>query len=148
MKHPTEDLCLYACEIDGSNLRYVRNKFSYIPITDIMVYTSVKSNEKAILYVPKKMLNDGLKEMSFDKDPSLMEYFDDIRPEYLEKIISEKPFAIQYIHNPDESLICNAIIKDPNICVYVNDITDRMLYTLETYHPNYFNLYKNNYRLS
>lgn len=145
MKHPSEELCMYACEVDGLNLRWVRNKFSYVPITDMMIYTAVKSNPKAILYVPKKRLNDGLKEMAFDKDPSLMEYYDDIRPEYLKKLIDEKPFAIQYVNNPDEDLICDAIIKDPNVCVYVNDVTDRMLHTLETYHPNYFNLYKNNY---
>ena len=145
MKHPSEEICLHACEVDGSNLRWIRNKFSYIPITDMMIYTCVKSNPKSIVYVPKKMLNDGLKEMAFDKDPTLMENFDDIRPEYLRKIIAEKPFAIQYVNNPDEDLICDAIIKDPNVCVYVNDVTDRMLHTLETYHPNYFNLYKNSY---
>ena len=58
MKHPSESLCMFACEVDGSNLKWIKNKFSYIRITDVMAYTAVKSNPKAILYVaidnPKK----------------------------------------------------------------------------------------------
>ena len=30
MKHPSFDICMYACEVDGSNLRYIKNKFKYI----------------------------------------------------------------------------------------------------------------------
>ena len=88
MKHPSESLCMFACEVDGSNLRYIRNKFNYIPITHIMAVTAVKSNPKAILFVPNKLLDDSLKEMAFDADPSMMLYFDDIRPEYIEKLIN------------------------------------------------------------
>lgn len=145
MKHPSESLCMFACEVDGANLRYIINKFSYIKITPVMVYSAVKSNPKAILYVPNKFLNDGLKEMAFDKDPSLMAYFDDIREEYVEKIIEEKPYAIQYIMHPSESIICREIEKNPNICVYLSNITDRMMATLEKFHPNYFSLYKNSH---
>lgn len=141
MKHPTEAICMYACEVDGANLRWVKNKFSYIAITPGMAYTAVKSNPKAILWVPKRLLNYALMEMAFDRDPSLMDHFDDIRPEYLKKLLKNQPQAIQYVKNPDENLICDAIIDSPNICVYLNHITDKMLHTLETYHPGYYALY-------
>ena len=143
MKHPTESICMYACEVDGANLRWVKNKFSYIVITELMAYTAVKSNPKAILWVPKRLLNYGLMEMAFDKDPSLMEHFEDIRPEYLRKLLKNRPQAIQYVKNPDEELICDAIVSSPNICVYLNYVTDKMLRTLETYHPDYYSLYWN-----
>lgn len=143
MKHPSEALCMYACEIDGGNLKYIRNKFKYVNITDIMVMTALKSNPKAILYVPKKMLNDSLKEYAFDQDPSLMAYFDDIRYEYIEQKIEENPFVLQYIKYPSETLVCNAIKKSPNICSYINNMTDRMLMTLREYHPDYYALYHN-----
>lgn len=142
MKHPSESVCMFACEIDGANLRQIVNKFSYIPITSTMVYVSVRSNPKAILYTPKKFLNDSLKEMAFDRDPSLMAYFDDIRKEYLETLIEEKPSAIQYVPHVSESLVCEIIKKNPNICVYINTMTDRMMETLKEYHPQYFALYR------
>ena len=144
MKHPSESICLYACEIDGSNLKYIKNKFTHVQITDVMVYTAVKSNPKAIMYVPKKLLNDGLKELAFWKDPILMENFDFIRPEFVQRILDEKPYAIQYIKHPDENIVCQAIIKSPEICVYLNEITEKMLCVLKEHHPNYYSLYKNN----
>ena len=142
MKHPSESLCMFACEIDGANLRHIVNKFSYIPITSTMVYVGVRSNPKAILFVPKKFLNDSLKEMAFDKDPSLMAYFDDIREEYLETLIDEKPSAIQYVSKLSESFVCERIKKNPNICVYMSTMTDKMMETLKEYHPQYFALYR------
>ena len=143
MKHPSEAICMFACEVDGANLKYIKNKFNYVTITPGMVYVAVRSNPKAILSVPKKFLNDSLKEMAFDRDPSLMEYFDDIREEYVERIIESKPYAIQYIPHPSESFVCEQIEKNPNICVYINNMTDKMMETLERFHPNYFSLYKN-----
>lgn len=146
MKHPSFDICMYACEVDGSNLRYIKNKFKYIEITDIMAYTAVKSNPKAILSVPKKLLTESLKELAFEEDPSLMENFDEIRPEFIEKIIWDKPYAIKYIKHitPDiEDLICEVIKKNPIIASCVNRLSDRMLITLKTFHPNHFHLYVN-----
>lgn len=146
MKHPSESLCLYACEIDGSNLRYIRNKFNYVPITKTMVVTAVRSNPKAILYVPDKFLDESLKEMAFDKDPSLMAHFDFIRPEYLEENMKEKPYIIQYLNKYDDDMICEAIKANPNICSYLNYMTKKMMQTLETYYPNHYQLYKNSFK--
>jgi hypothetical protein len=144
MKHPSEGICMYACSVDGSNLKYIKNKFHYIKITDIMCFTAVKSNPKAILSVPDELLNDELKEMAFDEDPSLMAYFDDVRNEYVEKLLKEKPYAIRYVRNLDEEMICNAIKESPDICPYLSKVTENMAKTLETFHPAYYALYKNN----
>lgn len=145
MKRPSYNVCMHACEVDGSNLRYIKNKFSYITITDVMVYTAVNSNPKSIVYVPKKFLSEDLKEMAFDKDPSLMKYFDDIRDSYLQKIVCEKPSSIQYIEFPNEELLCKAIYNDPNVCVYINQLTPRMLKILEEHYPDHYALYSKNY---
>ena len=144
MKHPSEEICMYACEVDGTNLKYIRNRFRYIPISVSLCVTSVKSNPKALLYVPRKMLNNTLKEMAFDEDPSLMKYFDDVRPQYLERLLSERPSAIQYVDKPNEDVICETLKKSPDICPYLNSMTSKMIEVLRVYHPAYFNLYKNN----
>lgn len=147
MRHPSEELCLFACEVDGENLKYIKNKFRYVPITSLMCFTAVKSNPKAILHVPRNLLNDELMEMAFDQNPELMLKFHDIRREYIEKLLTEKPYAIQYVRNIDEDLICDQIRKSPSICPYINHLTLRMVRTLQECHPEYYELYKNNIQL-
>lgn len=144
MKRPSESICMFACNVDGSNLKYIKNKFKHILITDGMCFTAVRSNPKAILYVPKAMINNELKEMAFDGDPSLMAFFNDVRPEYVERLLVERPYAIKYVTNLNEDLVCEAIKKSPNICPYLNHITPKMLESLFRYHPAFYDLYKNN----
>lgn len=148
MKNPSEEVAMYACIVDGSNLKYIKNKFHHIKITELMCFNAVKSNPKAILSVPSKFLNEDLKEIAFDGDPTLMAYFDNVRNEYIEKLLMEKPYAIQYVTNLNEETICNTIRRSPDICPYLNRMTPRMIKTLEEYHPNYFNLYKNNIEIN
>jgi len=148
MKHPSEEICMFACEVDGSNLKHIKNKFKYIKITSTMCFHAVRSTPKAILSVPDKLLNDELKEIAFDGDPSLMAYFDDVRREYIERLLVEKPYSLRYVTNLDEDIICDAIKVSPNICPYLNTMTKKMIETLEKYHPAYFNLYQNNIEIT
>ncbi len=144
MKHPSEEICMFACEVDGANLRWIRNKFSYIKITDMMAYIAVKSNPTAILYVPDKLLTNTLMEMAFDADSSLMAYFDHIQLGYLTEKLKSDPSAIQYIKDPDEDLICDLIQRNPTVCVYIKELSKKMLHVLKKNHPNYYQLYQNN----
>lgn len=145
MKHPSNEICMYACEVDGSNLKYIKHKFRYIKITDTMCFVSVKSNPKAILFVPEEFLNDELAEMAFDQDPSLMKHFKGVRKEYARKVIRERPYAVKYLPEICEEDICEVIKETPDIVPYMNWITEKELATLEKYHPAYFNLYKNSF---
>lgn len=144
MKNPSDEICLFACSVDGSNLKYIKNKFHHIKITPTMCLTAVKSNPKAILYIPKSMMNDELKEIACYEDPSLMSSFDDLRPEFIERIIKEKPYSVRYVKRISESFLCEMIKTTPAICTYFDKMTPKMLETFKEYHPNYFHLYKNN----
>ena len=141
IKNPSEDVCNFAVETDGYNLKYIRSKFQYIKITEKMVYVAVNNCPKAILFVPPKLVTNGLKELAFDKDPSLMVNFDDIRPEYINRKVEEDSRYLRYIPNADEEMICNALIKDPNLIVYYSNPTEKMKKTLEQYHPAVYELY-------
>lgn len=144
MKRPNSTICLYACSVDGINLKYIKNKFHHIIITSEMCLIAVESNPKAILYVPKNKMNNELKEMACSEDPTLMTHFDDLREEFVEKIIKEKPYAIRYAKKVSENFLCEMIKTTPTICTYFDKMTPKMIDTLKEYHPNYFCLYKNN----
>lgn len=135
MKNPSLDMCYFALEMDGHNLKYIRHKFKDIKITRKMAYIAISNCPKAIFYVPKDILDDGLKELAFELEPQLMKDFIYIRPEYVKKVIENNPTDIKYINNPDENLICEALIKEPNICLYFDTLTPKMKKAIEENHP-------------
>lgn len=143
MKHPNEEVCMYACMVDGSNLKHIKNKFRHIKITHAMCLTSVESNPRAILYVPRSMMNNELKEIACMEDPSLMVHFNDLEESFIEKVIKEKPYAIKYVKKVSESFLCEMIKSTPTICTYFDRMTPKMLDVFQEHHPNYFRLYKN-----
>lgn len=143
MKNPNEEMCEFALQVDGSVLKHIRKKFTYIKITKRMAICAILSCPKAILYVPEKILDEGLKEMAFDRDPSLMKEFRYVRPEYINKKLLENPAYIKYINNPNEDMVCNALIAEPNICVYFEKLTPKMITILKEYHPQFLELYQN-----
>lgn len=135
MINPSVAMCFYALEQDGHNLKYIRDKFTNIDITRKMAFIAIKNYPKAIYYVPKGILDDGLKEMAFAQDPSLMQSFTNIRPEFIKELVLNNPSYIKYIKDPDENLVCDLLIDHPNIIVYMTSITEKMRETLSTYHP-------------
>ena len=143
MKEPSEEMCEFALQVDGSNLKYIRKKFKYIKITKKMAYIAISTCPKAILYVPEKILDDGLKEIAFDKDPSLMKEFKNIRPEFINKKVRENPSNIKFINNPNEDIVCEALIAEPNVCVYFEKLSSKMIGVLKHHHPNFLELYQN-----
>jgi hypothetical protein len=143
MKNPDEEMCEFALKIDGYNLKYIRRKFNYIKITKKMVYLALSTCAKAILYVPNNILDEGLKEIAFDKNPALMKEFNYIRPEYINKKIKENPSIIKFINNPAEDMIIDAMILEPNVCVYFDKLTPKMIEILKEYHPQFLDIYQN-----
>lgn len=145
MKNPSIEMCYFALEIDGHNLKYIKNKFKDIKITRKMAFLAISNCPKAIFYVPQEILDTGLKELAFDKDPSLMKSFQFIRPDYIEKVIENNPANVKYINNPDEDFICQALLKEPNICVYFNTLTPKMKKIIEEKYPQLIPFYSNFY---
>ena len=144
MKHPNDEICMYACTVDGANLKHIKNKFRHIKITNAMCLASVESNPRAILYVPRSMINNELKENACMEDPSLIIHIDDLQDDFIEKVIKEKPYAVKYVRKVSESFLCEMIKTTPTICTYFNKMTPKMIDVFRTCHPNYFTLYKGN----
>ena len=140
MENPSLQVCYFALDQDGHNLKYIKNKFTEIKINRKMAYIAIRNCPKAIFYVPKTLLDDELKELAFEQDPTLMESFDNVRPEFVEGLLLRNPSYIKFIKNPDEALVCKLLKDYPNIIVYFSTITNRMRETLEMYHPEILNL--------
>ena len=135
MKDPSNEMCLYALKEDGSNLQYVVKNPS-VKLTSEMIYTAVSNYPAAIFDVPVEMRDNAIKEFAFDRDPTLIKNFTNVRKEYINRKIKEDPSFIRFLNNPDEDLVCKAIENDPNYCVYVKKFTPRIKKLIETLYPD------------
>ena len=135
MKDPSNEMCLYALKEDGSNLQYVVKNPS-VKLTSEMIYTAVSNYPAAIFDVPVEMRDNAIKEFAFDRDPTLIKNFTNVRQEYINRKIKEDPSFIRFLNDPDEDLVCKAIENDPNYCVYVKKFTPRIKKLIETLYPD------------
>ena len=135
MKDPSNEMCLYALKEDGSNLQYVVKNPS-VKLTSEMIYTAVSNYPAAIFDVPVEMRDNAIKEFAFDRDPTLIKNFTNVRKEYINRKIKEDPSFIRFLNDPNEDLVCKAIENDPNYCVYVKKFTPRIKKLIETLYPD------------
>ena len=135
MKDPSNEMCLYALKEDGSNLQYVVKNPS-VKLTSEIIYTAVSNYPAAIFDVPVEMRDNAIKEFAFDRDPTLIKNFTNVRKEYINRKIKEDPSFIRFLNDPDEDLVCKAIENDPNYCVYVKKFTPRIKKLIETLYPD------------
>lgn len=142
MKDPSDEMCLFALKEDGSNLQYVVKNPS-VKLTPEMIYTAVNNYPAAIFDVPVEMRDNAIKEFAFDRDPTLMKNFKNVRKEYINRKIKEDPSFIRFLDDPDEDLVCKAIENDPNYCVYVKKFTPRIKKLIETLYPDIIPLIPN-----
>ena len=135
MKDPSNEMCLYALKEDGSNLQYVVKNPS-VKLTSEMIYTAVSNYPAAIFDVPVETRDNAIKEFAFDRDPTLIKNFTNVRKEYINRKIKEDPSFIRFLNDPNEDLVCKAIENDPNYCVYVKKFTPRIKKLIETLYPD------------
>jgi hypothetical protein len=144
VKHPSVELCYFAVSIDGSNLLHILKKVKYVQITVKLLYIAINSCPSIILEIPDKLLDNGLKEIAFDKDPSLIgKYTGYIRPEYIKKKAATDPSILQWVENPDEDTLVNAILCDPSSIVYMKNPPERVVTYMKSHYPNIWELAQN-----
>lgn len=136
MKHPSQKICEFAVEVNGKNLKYVVKRFKYIELTEKMMLDAIRSYPKALLYIPSKYQTDGIKEYAFDRDPSLMLEFNDVRKDYIERKVLEEPYFLKFVKNADDTLICNVLKQNPNMIAYVENLTPEIIVFMKENYPD------------
>lgn len=143
MKNPSVDMCVYALDIDGSNIIHIRSKFTNIEIDKRMAYIALRTFPAAILHIPSEIINDEMFDLAFNAQPSLISQFTNLPYSYLLRKIGENPSIIKFIPNLREDLACIALRMDPNLCVYIQNLTPQMINILRDLKPEVADLYTN-----
>lgn len=132
MRHPSEEMILYALSEDGANIKYLRDMG--ISMTPKMIYTAVKNYPGAIYLIPSELRSSKLKEFACIEDPSLMKELT-LKKDFIEKRLKMDPTLVRYLKNPSEEQICNAIKVDPNTCAYVEIFTPKIKNLIKSLYP-------------
>lgn len=138
IKHPSIPISYKAVELEGTNLRFVPRSH----ISKRLCEIAVKSNPRALLYVPDKYRDEDMEIQCFDLDPSLLEYFE-VDDDYFIQRLDENPSIVRYKKTLDESIICEAIKRDYNIALYFDKLTPKMKKILDEYYPQVVNMLPN-----
>lgn len=144
MKHPSQKICEFAVEVNGKNLKYVVKRFKYVQLTEKMMLDAIRSYPKALLYIPSKYQTDGIKEYAFDRDPSLMLEFNDIRKDYIERKVLDEPYYLKFVKNADDRLICNVLKQNPNMIAYVENLTPEIIIFMKENYPDILDMVTRN----
>ena len=142
IKNPSPDLCEFAVEESGENLKWV---YEHNPdaITSEMCYTAIDSYPSAILHVPSELCDYPMKEYAIDLDPTLVQAFSDLRPAYIQEKLRVDPNFCRFLKNPTEEMEYKAVENDANYCAYVKHFTPRIKRLIETLYPEIIELLPN-----
>lgn len=142
MKSPSKEMCMFALKEDGSNLRVLVEN-PEIKVTPQMCYQAVKSYPPAIFDVPSELRDDAIKEYAFDRDPTLMKHFSNVRLGYINRKLKDDPTFARYLDDPTEDQEYRAVQADPNYCVYLTHFTPRIMELIRALYPDLLPLITN-----
>jgi hypothetical protein len=122
---PSEDLCLFALSEDGDNLKWCfKNK--KVPVNMKMVLTAISNYPGAILHVPISLRNEVMKEYACALDPSLLQLFHNLNPNFILELVNRIPSAIQYLKDADEELLKNLVFHVPDSFRYIDNPSTKL----------------------
>lgn len=138
IKDPSPRIIRAALIADGGNLAYIPELVRRrLPIEFFIL--ALQSNVYGSLpYIPEELLNDVMcdeikEKLIFDVDPEMVrQYGVKIREEFLRDKIRENPSLIKYVVDPSDDLKCLALEQDPNIALYFDELTPKMMDVIDT----------------
>ena len=141
-KIPSTKLCMYAVKADGSNIRYIHPS----RITDKMMDLAHKTCPTAHLYVK----HTGGKEEGPTREKSLIPdrtaYQESMEEKMTSTILSQirkNPSMIREIENPTDEMKAVALISNPDVLLYFDELSPFMVDLMYEYYPDIAPLYPN-----
>lgn len=123
IKHPSQRIIDVGLMLDGGNIWHLKKKVRKSLSTDSLM-KALNSNPDQVM---KCINKDGRKNYSSDTMESYLNYA-------MQKI-EETPNSIQFISNPTEEMKCLAISKDPNVALYFDKLSDKMMDIIDEKYP-------------
>lgn len=134
---PSDRVIRAALEADGANLAYIKKKKRKdLPHEFFML--AVQSNPiAAVEYIPKEYIPESVKQKLFASDPSvILKNKLELSEDFLMSEIKSNPNLIKYVTNPTDDLKCAALSEDPNVALYYDELSPRMMDIIDEKYPN------------
>lgn len=136
IKNPSQRIMCVAFDIDGGNMKYVpKHRLATLPEETLMV--ALDSNfDAAMPCIDVSELSDDAQMDIFTKDPvRALEYGIKVPEYYIMAEIRKTPNIIRYIPNATEEMKCEALNLEPNVALYFDELTDKMMDIIDEKYP-------------
>jgi len=141
IKNPSIRIIRAALIADGGNLAFIPEfRRSTLP-TEFFIYALQSNLYGSIRYIPEDQLEDISPEIKekliFDNDPEIAyKYGVNVRDEFIRDRIREDPSLIKYVIDPSDELKCLALEQDPNIALYYDELSPKMMDVIDRKYPS------------
>lgn len=139
-KIPSTKLCIYALKADGRNIQYIHPS----RITDHMLDIARETYPNAHKLIQDDVEDeDNITYISNRKERTYVQNMEDKMNATIISELRQNPSMIREIENPTEEMKAVALISNPDIVLYFDELSPTMVEVLEEYYPDIAPLYPN-----
>jgi hypothetical protein len=142
IKNPSMRIIRAGLIADGGNLAYIPESCRENLPSEFFIFALQSNLYGAIQYVPEDQLHHGIsteikEKLIFERDPEIAyKYGVSLREEFLRDRIRYDPSLIKYVVDPSDELKCLALEQDPNIALYFDELTPKMMDVIDRKYPS------------
>lgn len=135
IKNPSDKLIEVALDLDGSNIRFLsKHKIRELP-EDVLII-ALNSYDEAISYIDCSELSELTRVKIFLNDPiTALENGIEVPESCVITAVTQTPNMIRYIPHASEDIKCAALSVEPNVALYFDKLTDRMMDIIDEKYP-------------
>ena len=137
IRHPSDKVIRAALEVDGANLAYIKKKKRKTLPAEFFMLAMQSNPVGAIEFIPKNCIPESVKQKLFASDPDIiLKNKLELSEDFLLNEIKENPNLIKFVTNPSDDLKCAALSEDPNVALYYEELSPRMMDIIDEKYPN------------
>lgn len=141
IKMPSMRIIRAALAADGGNLAYIPEYRRRSLPTEFFIYALQSNLYGSIKFIPEDQLDclsPEIKEhLIFENDPEIaFKYGVSVREEFIRDKIRHDPSLIKFVVEPSDELKCLALEQDPNIALYYDELTPKMMDVIDRKYPS------------
>ena len=136
IKHPSDRLIAVALDIDGSNIKWLpQSKIRQLP--EDVILSALNSNfDGTITYINCADLTEVMRVRIFLNDPiTALENGVEVPESCIITAVTQTPNMIRYIPHASEEIKCAALSVEPNVALYFDKLTDKMMDIIDEKYP-------------
>lgn len=136
IKNPSDRIIDIALDLDGSNIKYLSQSKIRALSEDTLISALNSNFNEAINYIDSDSLSEVTRVRIFLSDPiTALENGIHVPESCVITAVTQTPNMIRYIPHASEEIKCAALSVEPNVALYFDKLTDKMMDIIDEKYP-------------